>query len=137
MVTFEAITRHRGVTSAWEPGANADIEHIALADHSDLLVVAPATADLIARTDEIGIAERELASMQHELRAALTQKTRLATLGAAVAKVNHDLRNTLATSAATSRWTTAAAWSTSTSPSTAESGWNPATTIRSSAWAPP
>lgn len=50
-----------------------------------------------ARGDEIGIAGRELAAMQTDLRAALLQKTRLATLGAAVAKVNHDLRNTLAT----------------------------------------
>jgi signal transduction histidine kinase len=49
------------------------------------------------RGDEIGIASRELAAMQSDLRAALLQKTRLATLGAAVAKVNHDLRNTLAT----------------------------------------
>ncbi|HEC90084.1 MAG TPA: HAMP domain-containing histidine kinase, partial [Alphaproteobacteria bacterium] len=49
------------------------------------------------RRDEIGFAQRELAEMQKELRAALGQKTRLATLGAAVAKVNHDLRNSLAT----------------------------------------
>lgn len=49
------------------------------------------------RTDEVGIAERELAVMQEELRAALQQKTRLAALGVAVAKVNHDLRNSLAT----------------------------------------
>ncbi|MBI3113922.1 MAG: HAMP domain-containing histidine kinase [Rhodospirillales bacterium] len=50
-----------------------------------------------ARIDEVGIAERELAVMQKELRAALQQKTRLAALGAAVAKINHDLRNSLAT----------------------------------------
>jgi signal transduction histidine kinase len=50
-----------------------------------------------ARADEVGITERELAVMQAELRAALRQKTRLATLGAAVAKINHDLRNSLAT----------------------------------------
>lgn len=49
------------------------------------------------RTDEVGVAERELSRMQMELRAALRQKTRLATLGAAVAKINHDLRNSLAT----------------------------------------
>ena len=49
------------------------------------------------RSDEMGFAQRELAVMQNELRAALHQKTRLATLGAAVAKVNHDLRNSLAT----------------------------------------
>ncbi len=49
------------------------------------------------RPDEIGIAQRELAVMQDELRSALRQKTRLATLGAAVAKINHDLRNSLST----------------------------------------
>ncbi|MEQ8196368.1 MAG: HAMP domain-containing sensor histidine kinase [Rhodospirillales bacterium] len=49
------------------------------------------------RSDEIGIAQRELNVMQQEVRSALRQKTRLATLGAAVAKINHDLRNTLAT----------------------------------------
>lgn len=48
------------------------------------------------RSDEIGVVERELAKMQTELRAALTQKTRLANLGAAVSKINHDLRNILA-----------------------------------------
>ncbi len=49
------------------------------------------------RKDEVGIAERELAVMQNEVRAALQQKSRLATLGAAVTKINHDLRNSLAT----------------------------------------
>ena len=48
-----------------------------------------------ARTDEIGIAERELATMQTELASMLHQKSRLATLGLAVAKINHDLRNLL------------------------------------------
>jgi len=49
------------------------------------------------RSDELGIAQRELRVMQEEVRYALQQKTRLATLGTAVARVNHDLRNTLAT----------------------------------------
>ena len=49
------------------------------------------------RTDELGLAERQLAVMQRDVRNALRQKSRLATLGAAVAKVNHDLRNSLAT----------------------------------------
>ena len=49
------------------------------------------------RSDEIGTAERELADMQADLRAALKEKTRLAALGAAVSKINHDLRNILAT----------------------------------------
>ncbi len=57
-------------------------------------------ADALApseRSDEIGIAQRELLNMQQGLRAALLQKTRLAALGTAVTKVNHDLRNMLAT----------------------------------------
>lgn len=44
---------------------------------------------------EIGIAGRELAAMQHELRAALWRNARLAALGAVVAKVSHDLRGIL------------------------------------------
>ena len=48
------------------------------------------------RTDEIGIAERELAHMQSELSQVLHQKNRLAQLGLAVSKINHDLRNMLA-----------------------------------------
>ena len=48
------------------------------------------------RKDEIGTAERELANMQHELAQMLQQKNRLAQLGLAVSKINHDLRNMLA-----------------------------------------
>ena len=48
-----------------------------------------------ARRDEIGVAERELSTMQHELSQTLSQKTRLAALGLAVSKVSHDLRNML------------------------------------------
>jgi signal transduction histidine kinase len=47
------------------------------------------------RTDEIGIAERELADMQRELASMLQQRKRLAALGLAVSKINHDLRNLL------------------------------------------
>jgi len=45
--------------------------------------------------DEIGVAEQQLADMQRDLRAALTQRAHLAALGTAVAKVNHDLRGIL------------------------------------------
>jgi len=48
------------------------------------------------RTDEVGVAERELASMQGDLASMLHQKSRLAALGLAVSKINHDLRNLLA-----------------------------------------
>ncbi len=50
-----------------------------------------------SRNDEIGTTERELARMQSELLHLLQQKNRLAQLGLAVSKINHDLRNMLAT----------------------------------------
>ncbi|MBL8709382.1 MAG: HAMP domain-containing histidine kinase [Rhodospirillaceae bacterium] len=49
------------------------------------------------RGDEIGLAEREFAEMQAKVRRALRQKARLAALGTAVSKINHDLRGILAT----------------------------------------
>jgi signal transduction histidine kinase len=48
------------------------------------------------RGDEVGTTERELAAMQRELASMLHQKNRLAALGLAVSKINHDLRNLLA-----------------------------------------
>ncbi len=60
----------------------------------------PEDADAIivpsGRGDEIGLAENELAAMQHELHSQLQSKGRLAALGLAVSKINHDLRNLLA-----------------------------------------
>jgi signal transduction histidine kinase len=50
---------------------------------------------LSGRRDEIGRAETELDRMQADLRAALHSRARLAALGEAVAKINHDLRNML------------------------------------------
>lgn len=54
------------------------------------------------RDDEIGMAERELCVMQRDLRTALTQRARLAAIGAAVAKISHDLRNILQTASVVS-----------------------------------
>jgi signal transduction histidine kinase len=48
------------------------------------------------RGDEIGRAETALASMERDLRDMLQQKSRLASLGLAVSKISHDLRNVLA-----------------------------------------
>lgn len=48
------------------------------------------------RGDEIGVAEEALAIMQRDLLRELTRKKRLAALGMAVAKINHDMRNMLA-----------------------------------------
>lgn len=44
---------------------------------------------------EIGTAEQELRDMQSQIRQALHQQKRLAELGTAVSKINHDLRNIL------------------------------------------
>jgi len=49
------------------------------------------------RRDEIGAAEKELALLQETVRQALGQRARLAALGTAVTKINHDLRAILAT----------------------------------------
>jgi signal transduction histidine kinase len=48
------------------------------------------------RGDEVGTTERELAAMQRDIASMLHQKNRLAALGLAVSKINHDLRNLLA-----------------------------------------
>jgi signal transduction histidine kinase len=50
---------------------------------------------LSGRRDEIGRAEAELDRMQADLRVALNSRARLAALGEAVAKINHDLKNML------------------------------------------
>ena len=67
-VTFEAITRRRVVTSQWMPGANADIEHISLASDIALLLVAPATANIIGKF-AAGIADDFLSALYLATRA--------------------------------------------------------------------
>ncbi|MEM9878070.1 MAG: HAMP domain-containing sensor histidine kinase [Pseudomonadota bacterium] len=49
------------------------------------------------RYDEIGTAAKQLRDLQLRLRNLLGEKKRLADLGAAVARINHDLRNLFAT----------------------------------------
>jgi len=67
-ITFEAITRRRVITDQFEPGANADIEHIALASSMDLLLVAPATANVIGKFAN-GIADDFLSTLYTATRA--------------------------------------------------------------------
>jgi phosphopantothenoylcysteine decarboxylase/phosphopantothenate--cysteine ligase len=86
-LTFEAITRRQVITDQWQPGANfrlraerygatspepgrrrADIEHIAIASNIDLLVVAPATANTIAKFAN-GLADDFLSSLYIATRA--------------------------------------------------------------------
>jgi phosphopantothenoylcysteine decarboxylase/phosphopantothenate--cysteine ligase len=67
-VTFEAITRRRVITDQFEPGANSDIEHIALASTIDLLLIAPATANIIGKFAN-GIADDFLSTLYTATRA--------------------------------------------------------------------
>lgn len=53
-LTFAALTGHRVITGLWDsdgqvPNSNSAIEHIAEAQSTDVLVVAPATADTLAK----------------------------------------------------------------------------------------
>src|SRR5215207_2025223 len=61
-LTFEAITRHTVISSQWQPGANAEIEHISIASSADLLMIVPATANVIGKFAN-GIADDFLSSM--------------------------------------------------------------------------
>jgi len=67
-VTFEAITRRRVITDQFARGANADIEHIALATDISLLLVAPATANVIGKLAN-GVADDFLTSLYLATRA--------------------------------------------------------------------
>jgi phosphopantothenoylcysteine decarboxylase/phosphopantothenate--cysteine ligase len=67
-VTFEAITRRRVITDQFEPGANSDIEHIALASTIDLLLIAPATANILGKLAN-GIADDFLSTLYLATRA--------------------------------------------------------------------
>jgi phosphopantothenoylcysteine decarboxylase/phosphopantothenate--cysteine ligase len=67
-VTFEAITRRRVITDQYARGANSDIEHISLASSIALLLVAPATANIIGKFAN-GIADDFLTSLYLATRA--------------------------------------------------------------------
>jgi phosphopantothenoylcysteine decarboxylase/phosphopantothenate--cysteine ligase len=69
-VTFEAITRRQVITDQFEGGMNADIEHIALASTIDLLLIAPATANIIGKLAN-GIADDFLSTLYTATRAPL------------------------------------------------------------------
>ena len=69
-LTFEAITQRRVIIGQFDPGANASIEHIDLASSIDLLLVAPATANIIGKL-AAGIADDFLSSLYLATRAPL------------------------------------------------------------------
>ena len=67
-ITFEAITRRAVITDQFAPGTNSDIEHIALASTIDLLIIAPATANIIGKLAN-GIADDFLSTLYLATRA--------------------------------------------------------------------
>ncbi len=67
-LTFEAITRAPVITSQWARGMNAEIEHISLASDMDVLLVAPATANVIGKFAN-GIADDFLSALYLATRA--------------------------------------------------------------------
>jgi phosphopantothenoylcysteine decarboxylase/phosphopantothenate--cysteine ligase len=89
-VTFEAITRRRVITDQFEPGANADIEHIALASTIDLLLIAPATANIIGKLAN-GIADDFLSTLYTATRAPVLLAPSMNTQMFAHEAVRHNL----------------------------------------------
>jgi len=48
-LTFRAITQRAVVTEMFNPASEFSVEHVALADRADLVIIAPATANVIAK----------------------------------------------------------------------------------------
>ena len=67
-LTFEAITRRSVIVDQFAVGMNADIEHIALASTIDLLLIAPATANILGKLAN-GIADDFLSTLYIATRA--------------------------------------------------------------------
>ncbi len=67
-MTLEVLSRNPVARSLWEEGRGWQPGHIELADKADLLLVAPATADLLAKFAH-GLADDELTSLYLACRA--------------------------------------------------------------------
>jgi len=67
-MTFEALSRHDVFHDQWALGANGEIRHISLADDAELLLVAPATANMLGKFAR-GIADDTLSTLYLATRA--------------------------------------------------------------------
>ncbi len=67
-MTFEALSRHAVFIDQWALGEQGDIRHISLADAADLLLVAPATANILGKFAR-GIADDALSTLYTATRA--------------------------------------------------------------------
>lgn len=66
--SFRSLTHRNVVTDQFDPRSEMSVEHVRLAERADLLLVAPATADLIARF-ALGLADDALTSTHLACRA--------------------------------------------------------------------
>jgi phosphopantothenoylcysteine decarboxylase / phosphopantothenate---cysteine ligase len=67
-MTFEALSRRPVFHDQWAPGANGDIRHVSIADEAELLLVAPATANILGKFAR-GIADDALSTLYLATRA--------------------------------------------------------------------
>ena len=67
-MTFEALSRHAVFIDQWALGEQSEIQHISLADSADLLLVAPATANILGKFAR-GIADDALSTLYTATRA--------------------------------------------------------------------
>src|SRR5512144_1943860 len=67
-MTFEALSRHPVFHDQWALGVNGEIRHISLSDEADLLLVAPATANIVGKFAR-GIADDALSTLYLATRA--------------------------------------------------------------------
>ena len=67
-MTFEALSRHPVFHDQWALGASGDIPHISLGDEADLLLIAPATANILGKLAR-GIADDALSTLYLATRA--------------------------------------------------------------------
>jgi len=61
-LTFEALTARRVFTSLWDAGASGDQQHLTLTEAADLFIIAPATANTIAKIAH-GIADEPVSTL--------------------------------------------------------------------------
>ncbi len=67
-MTFEALSQHPVFLDQWALGENGEIRHISLADDAELLLVAPATANILGKLAR-GIADDALSTLYLATRA--------------------------------------------------------------------
>src|SRR3989304_1377779 len=65
-VTFQSMSKNRVITDLFIDTGNYDPNHVSLAEHADIVVVAPATANFIGKVVS-GIADDALTCTVHDL----------------------------------------------------------------------